>query len=119
MVVLRATQKLAKVLPPSADAAAESDTALGDWYVNRLIVDRQPLLLLVSARSLLAIVTQPPFHSWKPSSKRIPATRLGQLTASYSLTRPRPAFSPAAGMLPNPAFAAGGGTSLRLADRFT
>ncbi len=57
MVVLRATQKLAKLLPPSADPAAQSDTALGDWYVNRLTVDRQPLLLLVSARSLLAILT--------------------------------------------------------------
>jgi len=31
--------------------AGTSDTALGDWYVNRLIVDRQPLLLLVSAAS--------------------------------------------------------------------
>ena len=33
-----------------------SDTALGDWYVNRLVVDRQPLLLLVSATSLLPIL---------------------------------------------------------------
>jgi Domain of unknown function (DUF6933) len=57
MVVLRATNKLARVLPASADSSAESDTALGDWYVNRLTVDRQPLLLLVSARSLLAIIT--------------------------------------------------------------
>lgn len=57
MVVLRATRKLAKVLPPSVDAPTESDTALGDWYVNRVTVDRQPLLLLVSARSLLAILT--------------------------------------------------------------
>jgi hypothetical protein len=57
MVVLRATQKLARQLPPSAGSVGESDTALGDWYVNRLSVDRQPLLLLVSARSLLAILT--------------------------------------------------------------
>lgn len=57
MVILRATQKLAKVLPPSEGRTGESDTALGDWYVNRLTVDRQPLLLLVSARSLLAILT--------------------------------------------------------------
>lgn len=33
-----------------------SDTALGDWYVNRLVVDRQPLLLLVSSLTLLPIV---------------------------------------------------------------
>jgi len=57
MVVLRATQKLAKLLPPAGDSSREPDTALGAWYVNRLTVDRQPLLLLVSARSLLAILT--------------------------------------------------------------
>jgi hypothetical protein len=34
-----------------------SDTALGDWYVNRLVIDRQPLLLLVSSNSLLSLVT--------------------------------------------------------------
>lgn len=33
-----------------------SDTALGDWYVNRLVVDRQPLLLLLSSATLLPIV---------------------------------------------------------------
>jgi hypothetical protein len=57
MVVLRATRKLAGLLPHSQGVQAESDTALGDWYVNRLTVDRQPLLLLVSARSLLSILT--------------------------------------------------------------
>jgi len=86
MVVLRATQKLAKVLPPSADAAAESDTALGDWYVNRLIVDRQPLLLLVSARSLLAIVT--PAREVRELPKRLPslvAARLKRLGIAGAL----------------------------------
>ena len=39
-----------------SDVGVTSDTALGDWYVNRLLVDRQPLLLLVSALSLLPIV---------------------------------------------------------------
>lgn len=43
------------VVAPS-DYGVTSDTALGDWYVNRLVVDRQPLLLLVSALSLLPIV---------------------------------------------------------------
>ncbi len=33
-----------------------SDTALGDWYVNRIVVDRQPLLMLVSSKSLLSIL---------------------------------------------------------------
>jgi hypothetical protein len=35
---------------------ATSDTALGDWYVNRTVVDRRPLLLLVSSASLVAVV---------------------------------------------------------------
>ena len=33
-----------------------SDTALGDWYVNRIVVDRQPILLLVSSTSLLPLL---------------------------------------------------------------
>ncbi len=33
-----------------------NDTALGDWYVNRIVVDRQPLLLLVSSASLLLML---------------------------------------------------------------
>jgi hypothetical protein len=56
MVVLRRTQKLAKALSLSASASAQSETALGDWYVNRLTVDRRPLLLLVSARGLLPML---------------------------------------------------------------
>lgn len=56
MVVLRRTRKLERLLPVSASPPAPSDTALGDWYVNRLTVDRQPLLLLVSSRSLLPIL---------------------------------------------------------------
>ena len=56
MVVLRRTRKLQKPLPVSDTASAQSTTALGDWYVNRLSVDRQPLLLLVSALSLLPIL---------------------------------------------------------------
>jgi len=38
-------------------APARSDTALGDWCVNRIVVDRQPLLLLVSSASLLAVLS--------------------------------------------------------------
>lgn len=56
MVVLRPTRKLHRSLPPTAEEGAASDTALGDWYVNRLVVDRRPLLLLVSAGSLLPIL---------------------------------------------------------------
>lgn len=57
MVVLRATGKVLKVLPESASETDTSDTALGDWYVNRIVADRRPLLLLVSALSRLAILT--------------------------------------------------------------
>ena len=58
MVVLRRTQKLAAALPlsPVSRVSAESTSALGDWYVNRLTVDRRPLLLLVSARGLLPML---------------------------------------------------------------
>ena len=56
MVVLRATQKMMRRLPASSAEPGISDTALGDWYVNRIVVDRQPLLLLVSSNSLLALL---------------------------------------------------------------
>lgn len=56
MVILRRTRKLSKFLPATEAVSASSDTALGDWYVNRVVVDRQPLLLLVSSTSLLPIL---------------------------------------------------------------
>jgi hypothetical protein len=56
MVVLRATRRLLRIWPTPSGGTASSDTALGDWYVNRLVVDRQPLLILVSARSLLSLL---------------------------------------------------------------
>jgi len=46
-----------KTLPQSERDGLASDNALGDWYVNRLVIDRRPLLLLVSSASRLAIVT--------------------------------------------------------------
>jgi hypothetical protein len=48
---------LQRALPVSLATAAESTTALGDWYVNRIVVDRRPLLILVSSTSLLSILT--------------------------------------------------------------
>ena len=56
-MVLRATQKVLRALPQSARDTDVSNTALGDWYVNRVVVDRRPLLLLVSSKSLLAVLT--------------------------------------------------------------
>lgn len=55
MVILRPTRKLRSVLPTEA-VTTPGHTALGDWYVNRLVVERQPLLLLVSSTSLLPVV---------------------------------------------------------------
>jgi hypothetical protein len=57
MVILRATRKLETRLSGSGTTPGLSDTALGDWYANRLVVDRQPLLLLVSSVSLLSVVS--------------------------------------------------------------
>jgi hypothetical protein len=56
MLILRPTRRLHALLPPSAATADKSDTALGDWYVNRLLDDRRPLLILVSSRSLLPML---------------------------------------------------------------
>jgi hypothetical protein len=55
-VTLRRTQKLARALPVTSDNPPPPDTALGDWFVNRFVVDRRPLLLLVASNSLLPIL---------------------------------------------------------------
>jgi len=86
MVVLRATQKVLKLLPQSVTGSGGSDTALGDWYVNRVVVDRQPLLLMVSSRSLLAILE--PARNVKTLPDRIAelvADRLTRLGIHYRL----------------------------------
>ena len=56
MVLLRATHRVLKNLPESAVDGDTSDNALGDWYVNRIVVDRHPLLLFVSSKSLLIML---------------------------------------------------------------
>ena len=56
MVILRPTRKLTRWLPAAAADPGPSDTALGDWYGNRIVVDRQPLLILVSSTSLLPML---------------------------------------------------------------
>lgn len=80
MVTVRATQKVLAKLPPVSAGDALADTALGDWYVNRLVIDRQPLLLLVSSRSLLAIIE--PARNVRELTERLPglvAQRLQRL----------------------------------------
>lgn len=49
MVVLRATQKVLRLLPQSGHSPDASDTALGDWYVNRIVVPAR-LAEIVAAR---------------------------------------------------------------------
>jgi len=56
VLVLRATQKLRKALPLSVAGEEMSESALGDWYVNRIVAGRQPLLLLVSSKSRLPML---------------------------------------------------------------
>jgi hypothetical protein len=56
MVILRPTRKLYGSLAMSPNIQTVSDTALGDWYVNRIVVGRRPLLLLLSSASLLPAV---------------------------------------------------------------
>jgi hypothetical protein len=56
VVVLRATKKVLSHLAQAQSVVGPSDTALGDWYVTRFVVDRRPLLLLVSSQSLLSVV---------------------------------------------------------------
>jgi hypothetical protein len=42
LVFLRATRQVFRHLPPVSTSDAEADTALGDWYVKRTVVDRAP-----------------------------------------------------------------------------
>ena len=86
MVVLRRTQKLAGSLPVSDQSAAASETALGDWYVNKHVVHRRPVLLLVSSHGLLPILTLARDVANLP--KRLPhlvATRLERLAVASNL----------------------------------
>jgi hypothetical protein len=57
MFVLRATAKLQKRLkaPLHADPG-KSTTALGDWYANIIYLERRPLILAASEKSLLAVL---------------------------------------------------------------
>jgi hypothetical protein len=86
VVVLRATQKVLGLLPPLEHSPAVSDTALGDWYVNRIVIARQLLLLLVSEKSLLSILT--PARDVKELPERLPeavAARLRRLGISEAV----------------------------------
>lgn len=78
MMILRATRKVLRYLPATGDPVGESDTALGDWYINRLVVHRQPLLLAVSARSLVPVLIRARDVATLP--RRFPAIVAERLT---------------------------------------
>jgi hypothetical protein len=57
MIVLRCTQTLLRRLHQTpVEEAPTSSTVLGDWYANVLWVYRKPLVLAVSARTLLPVL---------------------------------------------------------------
>jgi hypothetical protein len=80
MVILRPTQKLRSALRLTDGFDGESDTALGDWYVNRIVVDRRPILLLLSSKALLPLLL--PARDVRSLPERLPtlvATALRRL----------------------------------------
>jgi hypothetical protein len=57
MIVLRCTRKLLhRLRVEPVEAAPESSTLLGDWYANVLFVNRRPVVLAVSSRTLLPVL---------------------------------------------------------------
>ena len=96
MVVLRATRKLSAALPITTVGDETSDTALGDWFVNRLVVDRRPLLLLLSEKSLLPILTPARNVSDLPDAlPELVSVRLRRLGIDHAaIERERSAMSP-------------------------
>ena len=65
------------MLPATTATPPAPDTALGDWYANRIVVDRKPLLLLLSSRTLLAILLPArdlkalPSQLWETVARRL------------------------------------------------
>ncbi len=53
MVHLRATKKVLDRIGVEPMEGPESQNALGDWYVNRFVWGRQPILVLMSSTSRL------------------------------------------------------------------
>jgi len=80
MVALRATKRVLRYLSKPSIDRDTPDTALGDWYVNRFVVRRRPLLLLISSKSLLPMIC--PARDVRTLPQRLPelvAQRLWRL----------------------------------------
>lgn len=85
MVLLRATAKVLRYLPKPEAQEKESDTALGDWYVNRIVVDRKPLLVLVSSKSFLLVVLRA--QEVRSLPERLPELVAGRLRRLRGVSR--------------------------------
>lgn len=85
MVVLRGTGKALRYLPKPEVVEEDSDTALGDWYVNRIVVKRKPLLVLISSRSYLPIVV--PAQEVRTLPERLPVLVAGRLHRVRGVSR--------------------------------
>jgi len=83
MVVLRCTRRLLRrVRQRPVEHAPGSSTLLGDWYANVLWVRRKPLILAVSARTLLPVLI--PARDPASLAPRL-AEALGQLLAALGI----------------------------------
>ena len=85
MTVIRATKKVLKFLPSIERTEGGCGNALGDWYVNRIVIDRKPLLLMLSEKSRLAILE--PARDLKSLPTRLPEIvrrRLSELSVPHS-----------------------------------
>jgi len=83
VVVVRCTQTMLRRLQQKpVDDGPASSTVLGDWYANILWVHRKPLVLAVSARTLLPVL----FPARDPASlgPRL-AAALGQMLAALGI----------------------------------
>ena len=75
MAIFRPVRKLYDLPRISGHAQLASTTALGDWHVNHIVVDRQHLLILVSSTSLSTILMRARYV-------RVLADRLADLVES-------------------------------------
>ena len=95
MVIFRATKKLLNRFPSSA-VDGDSYAALGDWYANRIVIHRKPLVTLISSESLLPILT--PARDLKNLPSKLPRLveeRLSRMgTAAHIIDQEIRAISP-------------------------
>ncbi len=83
LVALQCTKRLLRRLrADAADAVAPAGNALGHWYANILTINRQPLVLAISERSLLSVVV--PGAPFGTLLARVPQA-LGELLRNLSV----------------------------------